>query len=76
MLIKSETHVRNFRAWSGAVETLEAIREADKLDQLEDTLNDLYPEGMTDTELNDLLWFDEETVFEWLGMTAQETEEE
>ena len=74
MKIVFESHVRNFRPWSGAVETFEAIREADKMDELEDTLNELYQDGMTDTELNDLLWFDEESVFEWLGMSTTDDE--
>lgn len=74
MKIISETHVENFKPWSGAVDTFKKIEEADKMDALEDVLNDLYPDGMTDTELNDLLWFDEETVYEWLGMTSEEEE--
>jgi len=74
MKITSETHVRNFKAWSGAVDTLEAVNEAGKIDQLENTLNELYPDGMTDTELNDLLWFDENTVYEWLDMTTEDEE--
>ena len=34
---------------------------------LENILEELYPDGMTETELNDLLWFDSESVYEWLG---------
>ena len=26
---------------------------------------------MTETELNDLLWFDSETVYEWLGIRSE-----
>ena len=31
-------------------------------------MEEMYPDGMTDTELNDLLWHDSDTVFEWLDI--------
>ena len=74
MKIITESHVRNFTPWSGAKDTFAQIEDADKMDALESTLEDLYPDGMTDTELNDLLWFESDTVFEWLGMTTTEDE--
>lgn len=27
----------------------------------------MYPDGMSETELNDLLWFEDDTIAEWLG---------
>lgn len=76
MKIISEKHVKNFEPWAGAKDTFQAIEDADKMDALEATLEDLYPDGMTDTELNDLLWFEPETVYEWLGMTTTDDEDE
>ena len=76
MRIYSETSLENFEAWSGAVDTLDRVREAGKCDELESILEDLYPDGMSETELNDLLWFEPETVFEWLGIEEEEEEEE
>jgi hypothetical protein len=72
----TDNHVEFFKPWSGAVDTFQKIREADKLDELEAVLSELYPDGMSETELNDLLWFEEETVYEWLGMATEEEEEE
>ena len=66
MIIKTEMSLSQFCAWSGAVDTLDRIIEEGKCEELEAMLEDMYPEGMTDTELNDLLWFDWENVFEWL----------
>lgn len=66
----------NFKPWSGAVETWERIEEAGKVDELEFILDDVYPDSMSDTELNDLLWFEPETVFEWLGIEDEDDEEE
>ena len=75
MKIYSETSLENFEAWSGAVDTLDRVREAGKCDELESILEELDPEGMSETELNDLLWFEPETVFEWLGIEEEEEEE-
>ena len=71
MKIVTEISLENFEAWSGAVSTLDRIRNAGMCDALEAELELLYPDGMTDTELNDLLWFEPETVFEWLGMRTE-----
>lgn len=71
MRISYELDLNTFEAWSGAVSTLDRIRNEGKTSQLESILDDLYPDGMTDTELNDLLWFDADTVFEWLGLRTE-----
>ena len=68
MTIKSEISLENFKAWSGAVSTLNRIINEGKCSQLEFMLEELYPDGMTDTQLNDLLWHDSDTVFEWLDI--------
>ena len=73
MKITSEMSLKNFKAWSGAKDTLNKLIELDKCDELEFILDDLYPEGLTDTQLNDILWFDDEWIYETLGI---ETEEE
>lgn len=68
MTIKSDISLENFKAWSGGKDTLNRIINEGKCNKLESMLEDLYPDGMTDTELNDLLWHDSDTVFEWLGI--------
>lgn len=72
MTITYELDLESFEAWSGAVGTLERVRREGKCEELESILEDLYPEGMSDTELNDLLWFEPETVYEWLGIRSEE----
>lgn len=78
MKIINETSLYNFQAWSGAVDTLNRVIKYGKCDLLEAILEDAYPEGMTDTQLNDLLWFESELVYEWCGIPEEdeETEEE
>ena len=72
MTITYELDLNRFEAWSGAKETLERIRREGKCEELENVLEELYPDGMTETELNDLLWFDSESVYEWLGIRSEE----
>ena len=72
MTITYELDLNSFQAWSGAKETLERIQREGKCTELENILEELYPDGMTETELNDLLWFDSESVYEWLGIRSEE----
>ena len=66
MIIKTETTLKNFDFWSGAKDTVKYLTESE-LETIESYLEDLYPEGMTDTELNDFMWFEDNTIAEWLG---------
>ena len=68
MKITSEMSLKNFKAWSGAKDTLNKLIELDKCEDLEFILDDLYPNGLTDTQLNDILWFEDEWIFETLGI--------
>lgn len=72
MTITYELDLERFEAWSGAKRTLERVIEEDKCGLLEQMLEELYPEGMTETQLNDLLWFDSESVYEWCGIRSEE----
>jgi hypothetical protein len=74
--INENETLQNFNAWSGAVETKKAIIDADKAEEFEQLIEELYPDGLTNTTLNDLLWFDSEFIFESLGITEEEEEEE
>lgn len=72
MTITYELDLYRFEAWGGAKDTLERIQRGGKCSLLEQILEDTYPDGMTETELNDLLWFDSESVYEWLGIRSEE----
>ena len=71
MTITYELDLNRFEAWSGAKDTLERIQREGKCAELENVLEELYPDGMTETELNDLLWFDSESIYEWLGIRSE-----
>ena len=66
MTITSEISLRSFEGWSGAVDTLNTLTD-DQKDEIESNLGDLYPDGMNETSLNDFLWFENDTIAEWLG---------
>lgn len=67
MTIKTEQSLRYFEFWSGAKNNAEMMT-AEELDSVENELEAMYPEGMTDTEINDLFWFDFEYVCELIGL--------
>lgn len=73
--LKIITDFSDYEPWSGAVSTYEKIESQDKLEELESILEELYPEGLTKTELNDLLWFDSETVYEWLNIDSEDEDD-
>lgn len=63
-----------FEAWSEAVSTKEKIVAAGKGQDFIAMIEDLYPEGIDETHLNDLLWFEEEWCFELVGLDADGNE--
>ena len=78
MKIYTEQSLADFKFWSGAETTAQRIWEeqgSEGFDQLEAILEDLYPDGIDETDLNDLLWFDADTVYEWLGIGDEEEDE-
>ena len=71
-----EKSLRNFCFWSGAKDNAAELT-LEQLDQLEDELEQIYSEGeLTDTQINDIMWFDFEWVKEILGIQEEEDEEE
>ena len=74
MKITMEISIREFEAWAGAVDTKEKIIEAGKAEEFDELIEELYPDGISETQLNDTLWFDADWLYENLGM-IEETEE-
>ena len=75
MKVTTEQSLSNFNFWSGAKDNASELTDA-QLDTIESILEDIYPDGMDETSVNELFWFDFETVKEWLGLTEEEEEEE
>lgn len=71
MKVYYELDLENFESWSGAENTLDRICNEGKIGTLEAILEDLYPDGIDETQLNDLLRFDSEQVYEWLDIRSE-----
>lgn len=58
-------------SWSGAVDTLDTIKENNKEDEFLDYANSIlecYDNGMDRTQVNDWLWFDRDMIYSDLGI--------
>lgn len=74
MRIYEEISVNDFRdrAWSGAVDTLDALTD-DQVETIFEYLEDsTSEEGMDLTDLNDFFRFENDTIAEWLGFSSWE----
>ena len=72
MIIKTETNLRGFEAWSGAIDTKNLILDAGLEAEFEMLIDELYPDGLSDIDLNDILWFDSDWILETLGIKEEE----
>ena len=71
MYVKIEMDYRTLKnnSWSGALDTLKDIEEADKEDELMYFLEEIFNEEIpTETEVNDFLWHDRDYIYESLGL--------
>ena len=66
MRIITETELKNFRFWSGAVATADELTHDDFV-RIEWLLDELYPDGIDETALNDFFWFEDDYIAEYLG---------
>lgn len=76
MRITKDIPLRKFEAWSGGAYTLQAVIDAAQCDTLEFIIDDLYPDGMDATQLNDFLWFQRDQIYEWLDMPGDDEDNE
>ena len=76
MRLYVEFDINNFEAWSGAVDTKNRIIEEGKAEAFNSLVDDIFPDGCTETEMNDFLWFDDEQIFDMLGIVEEEEGEE
>ncbi len=69
--MKITKEINNFNeieAWSSAKYTYEIISKNNKQDEFMALLDEIFPDGCTETELNDFLWFDDEFIFSVLDI--------
>lgn len=61
----------NFEFWSGAKDKAKLLTYSE-LEELDNLIADLFSKTPTETEINDLFWFDFESVCELIGTTEEE----
>ena len=71
MIITYEKSLKDFDFWSGAEDNAAKLT-SDELDQLDDMLSSSRETPWDETEINDLMRFEFETVCEWLGLDYDE----
>ena len=82
MYIKKDINFYDLQenCWSGALDTLKTIEAHNKEDDLMAHLEEIFETSFdnvpTMTEVNDYLWFGDETIFEALGISETEDEED
>ena len=69
MKIYTEKSLKDFDFWSGAKDTVKYLTE-DEINLIETILEDSFPDGMDETEINDFFWFEDDTIAEWLGYSS------
>lgn len=70
-----ENTLDNFEAWSGGKDTLDTLREKGDVDSVECLIEELASEceeGWTETNVNDFLWFERDTIAQHLGYSDWE----
>ena len=69
MKVYKEESLRDFEFWCGARDRVKYLT-GEELDIIESILEEVSPEGMTEIEINDFFWFEEDTIAEWLGYSS------
>ena len=72
MKVISKMDLEDFEFWGGAIENAKHFTPYE-LECIQDTIEELYPDGIDETTINDLFWFESDTTLkEWLDDYATE----
>lgn len=67
MIVINDCSLTAFRWWGGAELNARMLTESE-LDILDDVMTELYPNGMSETLINDIMWFEFDFVCGLLGL--------
>lgn len=81
MKVTYEFDLSTFKAWSGGSYTLEKIREFDMthpgaMEAAQQYMEDCLGEEATETEINDMLWFEDDSILDYIGYSDDEVDED
>lgn len=68
MRLYTDFDINTFDAWSGGDDTKDSIINVGKADLFNALVEDIFPDGCDDTQMNDFLRFDSAYIFELLGL--------
>lgn len=71
MRVYKEVNAYNFDFWSGAKDTVKYLTD-EEVNTIFEMLEELYPEGVDETQVNDFFRFEDDTIAEWLGYRSFE----
>lgn len=78
MEYKVESSLWDFPAWSGGKDTLDTLKEKGDCEAVEEFIEECADmnDGLTDTQINDILWFERDWIAYCLGYRDWEAYEE
>ena len=81
MKVTYEFDLSEFKAWSGGAETLKKIRNFDlnhpgAMKTAQQYIEDCLGDEATETQINDMLWFDDDAILDAIGYCDEDEEEE
>ena len=72
MKITKELDLTNFEFWGGAKSFADKLT-CSELKELGAIIEDIYnDEDITETQLNDIFWFDDEMLCEWINLNIDD----
>nr|CAI9751294.1 hypothetical protein DGKKSRWO_DGKKSRWO_CDS_0026 [uncultured phage]CAI9752149.1 hypothetical protein CVNMHQAP_CVNMHQAP_CDS_0026 [uncultured phage] len=66
MKVYQEINLEEFQFW-GSAEVFTSKLTSEEFKQLEENFNELYPDGISATDLNDIFSFDSDNIAKYLG---------
>lgn len=71
MIVITEMSLQDFEFCGGAKNFASKLT-SEEFQQIEEMICDLYPDGVNDTQLNDIFWFEQESICDWIGVDLDE----
>ena len=69
MVYSKDFSVDSFEFWSGAKDTVEDVRKAGKMDELQEIIEEQFADRVpTATQINDFVWFERSYIYSQLGL--------
>ena len=81
MKVTYEFDLSEFKAWSGGAKTLEKIRKFDlnypgAMKTAQQYIEDCLGDEATETQINDMLWFEDDFILDAIGYCADYEEDD